>query len=274
MKIFIIILVCTLYSQAIYSKSIQIQEANTTSDDYKINEILHDVPVENIKPDDSSQIDRINFVKNEAYNYGLESAMYYEQNRLNAILEEHSSIWYQTFNFSPFIVNGNILLPSLRVTTSLMEQVSSTKIRRVKASYHLSADAEIVSSPPTWRDYLIRLTPKPAIIDEVLRPRSDIEKIAFDNSFKNGWRIGKMQAASIFESDLARLESALVELYDFRIKAAQGILTIPTTIEDPYPTRLSEDGKTLYVDDVIYQIEKSSEFTSPKNWKPVIIGGN
>ena len=175
---------------------------------------------------------------------------------------------YQAFDFTKFIVNGNILLPTVQITKSIVDQENVQSMRAVSASYTLKQTSKVVLTPPTWRDYLVRLYPKPAEVSEVLTPRNSIEKEAFDHEFKKGWSVGVRQAERIFDADYTRLENDIVGHYDFRILASQGVLSLPSTSQSLYPTYLTEDGKTLYINDKILGIDTDAKFTDANHWTP------
>jgi defect-in-organelle-trafficking protein DotC len=101
-----------------------------------------------------------------------------------------------------------------------------------------------------------------------LLPRSVEEKKAFDAGFIRGWNAGIRQADMIYEQDRIRLQGDIEGHYRFRILAAQNIVSLPVAQSDKYSIYRSDDGRTLYVNDVIMTINSDSDFTNTELWEP------
>lgn len=218
--------------------------------------------------EEEDQAARTEVVGQEAFDYGIELGKYVRGNEINGILNRYSTTISQIYDFNKFIVDGNILLPTVGYAERLFEQMSETKVRSVRASYTLEKAARLVAQPPTWRDYLFRQHALPPEVHPLLYPRDETEKMVFDYEFERGYRAGVTHVNLIFDSDWKRLQNDVEGHYRFRILAAQNIVSLPSASRGAYPIQRSQDRKTIYLNDVILEVNRDSEFTDTSDWEP------
>lgn len=204
-----------------------------------------------------------------AYDWGLNEGLYFFHTRNQGRLEEHTTLLDLVADFSPFVINGKLLLPMVSKAQRAYEQISDNQARTFSVSYTLEAPAQLVSAPPSWRNYLFRPLAKPDQPSALLFPRNAQEKQLFEYEFERGWNDGKAQAELVLEQDYHRLETVLEQHWNFRELALQNIVRLPTLSQTHYSTVTSADGKTINVNDVIYQIDSPSHWEAVEQWQPI-----
>jgi defect-in-organelle-trafficking protein DotC len=212
---------------------------------------------------------RLQSLANIAYDWGLNEGLYFYHSRHQASLNERAILLNNIADFSPFIINGKLLLPSVSKTQRSYEQVSDFEARSFSVSYTLVKPAKIVKSPPSWRDYLLRPLHAPEKPNALLFPRNSKEKHVFEYEFTRGWQQGKVQSELILEQDYAKLERDLAQHWNFRELALQNIVRLPTLHTSNDASAISRDGRTLNVNDVIYRIDTQSQWKSLEEWQPI-----
>lgn len=206
---------------------------------------------------------------NIAYDWGLNEGLYFFHSRNQANIVKQTTLLDVVADFSPFVINGKLLLPMVSRANRAYEQVSDDQARTFSVSYTLEAPAKIVNTPPSWRDYLFRPLAKPEKPSSLLLPRTNQERQQFEYEFERGWDDGKQQAETILEQDYHRLETVLARHWNFRELALQNIVRLPTVSQTRLATVTSVDGKTINVNDVIYQIERPSQWEALDKWQPI-----
>lgn len=216
---------------------------------------------------------RADKIKTHAYHFGHAEGLYYQHNKNQSVLNKNATRLYQVADFSKFIVDGKLLLPTALKSSRVYEQLSETEARTVNLSITLDKPGEIVVAPPTWRDYLTRSVDKPYLPDQVLMPRDEAERYVFESAFTSGWKAGAEQANLIFDLDYRRLEQDLKGHYLFRQLAVQNVFRLPKIEQVSRNVVVSGDGRTMHVDDVIYRINAPEGFEDIDSWIPVFTQG-
>lgn len=224
---------------------------------------------------DPKATQRFSLMEKAGLDYGMEYGLWYRIEKTNKKLQDRSSALDKMFDFRRFLVDGNILLPKARVSKRVFEQVADDAIRRVTAAYKLVDSAKLVYDTPTWQEYLFRTHLKPEAPHRMELPANSVEKNIFDQNFKKGWQLGIEQGLAIFDLDWNRLVADYDGHADFRILAVQNIVTYPKLIRGEYTVTRLDDGKTLYINDVMAEIQTDAEFNDISEWTPFFKqGGN
>ena len=206
-------------------------------------------------------------MRETAYSVGSQSALAYRTHQINQLLEANADVISRIYNFSPFLIDGRALYPVVMKSQRMYEQESDKRARLVSVSYLLSKPARLVPEPPSWREYLIRPVVPPELPNPSLFPQTSAEKAIWIKEVTDGWRDGLEQAEQINEFDIQRLERDYTGMQQFRILLAQGIVQLPEISTGDHG--VVKDGKTLNVEDVIYEITSDADFTESKKWAPV-----
>jgi len=211
---------------------------------------------------------RLKTLKNAAYSWGVQEGLYWRYNNIVEILERESLQLHTIFDWSKFIVDGKMLMPSVVEAERIFDQSSSSQVRTVNISYTLNEQARLVPQNPTWRDYLIRAVDKPQKPHDVIFPRTKEERAAWNHNLRRGWKTGVKQANDIFEIDLRRLQKEFEGRYRFRKLLTMGIVSLPKVSSSKYTILKTDNGKTMNLNDVVWTITRQSDFTDKDNWQP------
>lgn len=232
-----------------------------------LNEVLAGASEQSAQAKGSSL--RYDAVGQQAYHWGLSEGLFYQHGVNQDTLVKNTTLLNRIADFSKFIVDGKLLLPTAMEAKRIYEQISSNEARTVNVSYTLHRPAQIVSSPPTWREYLFRTVEQPIKPDSVLLPRDKQEKSIFTHQFQAGWEAGTRQANMILDNDFRMLERDLNGHYVFRQLAVQNIVRLPSINKIDNNVVVSSDGRTINVDDVIYRISVPEGFENIGKWEPI-----
>ena len=110
-------------------------------------------------------------IQETASSLGARGALAYRSVQINHILEKQSNLLDSIFNFNRLLLPHNILPPVLETSDNSMSENSNTSIRGSSKTYRLIQRAKFVTTPPTWRDYLIMSYKKPDLPAHILLPR-------------------------------------------------------------------------------------------------------
>ncbi|MCH9665933.1 MAG: type IV secretion system DotC family protein [Gammaproteobacteria bacterium] len=217
---------------------------------------------------------RMDALKVSAFRWGSQEGMYWRYQIILAMLEENSLELHTTADFNKFLVDGKMLLPVISKSERMFQQNNDTSVRTVSVSYTLEKPARLVPQAPTWRDYLIRAVDTPVKPHDALFPRTNVEKVVWADALSRGWQSGAEQADAIFDIDLRRMHADIDGMFRFRNLLAQNIVTLPIYKNSRYNVVKVEDGKTIHLNDIVYEITEQSEFSDTEKWEPYFKGGD
>lgn len=235
----------------------------------------HQVNHRSDKPSEDAEAKGMRFkaIAIESFSWGVQEGAYYRTAQIQSLLDDNSFTLNKVASFSKFIIDGDILMPTILAAEQIYVKTSDRETRTVNTSYTFDKSPRFVSQPPTWRDYLKRTMPNPKRPINQAHPRTGQEIDVWDIEFKKGWLQGVSQAESIYSSDLNRLFSYLAGLYRFRFLLAQNIVTLPTIGKDKKGLMLLDSGKTINLNDVKYTITLDPTFRAITDWQPVFNRG-
>ena len=216
-------------------------------------------------------ISRQQVVRQTALSYGAQSGLHWRHGQIMELLERESQLMSTLFDFSRFLVDGQLLLPVVEKTERIYDQAAPGEARTVDVSYALRRPARLVPAAPSWRDYMTLTVDAPSAPAAALYPRTDAEADAWRAGLRRGWELGVSQAEDIFRHELRQLTAEIAGMHLFRELLAQGIVSMPQTASSRYPVLRTADGQRLHVDDVITTITKRGSFMEASNWQPVLL---
>jgi len=214
---------------------------------------------------------RLQAIENQAIQWGNDEGMYFYHDKYQKRLAELAASLDKIADFNQFIIDGNLLLPTVVKTTQLFEKKSSKEIRKTVAAYTLEDKAEVVLTSPTWRQYLTYPIDEPEPMPQILMPKDDEEVKVFEKAFYKGWVMGKEQANIILDEGFQRLTNKLNGLYEYRFANLQNMWGLPTSeiIHDGFV--VDNGGDTIYVNDMRFRINHDAYINDIKHWRPVFI---
>lgn len=199
--------------------------------------------------------------------YGYAKQLQYLQ---DAILKQSAAL-DQIFNFN-FILSYanndspaiNVLPPVLLKAKDFVQDHNGQAISIADVHYTLYTQAQLVTSVPSWRNYLIQAIPKPETLVDGLLPHDSDEQATWQKALYQGWALG------IHQGD---------EEMSYRIRLLNrdynGMLTYLTLLEahkvlPPYVAYSKQaivgDDQAMSVNQSTYRISANAKLvTNPKN---------
>ena len=144
------------------------------------------------KSEDEKAIElRYKAISTEAYSWGVQLGAHYRMQEIQKILESESFKLNKVFNFSKFIVDGQMLMPTAIEAERIYVKNGNKEARSVNTSYTLDSPPRIVSQVPTWRNYLVRTIEYPDAPIKQAHPKKIAMKVeVWDYEFKRGFEKG------------------------------------------------------------------------------------
>lgn len=207
--------------------------------------------------DDSFWIKTISEV---AIAQGAQFGLKYRYEAIVRKLEKRSARLDTLVDFNQFILDGKVLIPSVQVVHSKMERLSDTELAQVNAQFTIEEEARIVTSIPSWRNYLIRSFEQPEPPPVSARPKNTEEQKIWKPGIEKGWKMGVTQANDIFRDSLAELLRDIRGRQNYLDLENMNMVSFP--VLDQSKAKITFNGRTMNSGEVIHTI------TRPGNWKP------
>ncbi len=214
---------------------------------------------------------RLEGIKEAALGYGARSGLARRSYEIVQVLYNNQELLDRVFNFNALILDGNVMPPVLSEAHNALKQPDGDTVRIADAVYRIEKQASFVTTPPSWREYLVReyryAVDVPA---DLLLPKSDGEKKVWQQYMQLGWDTGVRQANAIFEQSLNRLERDFKGIILYRSLLSKGMIGKPYVAESNLG--VTGDGSSMSVNDRIFRITaKPALETNPAVWKPVAV---
>lgn len=210
---------------------------------------------------------RVAAVRQEALRVGAQSGLAKRYEAITTYLDANENRLNVLYNFAPF-VDGKILLPAVSKNqdTFTLDAEDGTATM-VRTSYTISQEAQIISSPPTWRDYLYQEFEMPEESHSSVLPVGPKEIKVWEEGIVEGWKAGITMADEVFSDRLADLTKNIEERYRYQLLLNQGVVTAPVAGVDR--RSITYDGRTINVGETVYSVEQPVNYTASPEWKPV-----
>lgn len=212
---------------------------------------------------------RLESLKEAALGYGVRSGLARRSYEIGKILYDNQSLLDNVFNFNALLLDRSVMPPVLSEAQNALKQPDSDTIRVADATYRIERQAAFVTTPPNWRDYLIRdYRYKVELPADLLLPKNDSEKKIWQQYVVQGWDTGVRQANAIFEQSLSRLERDFKGMILYRSLLAKGMIGRPYVAESNLG--VTGDGNAMNINDRILRITAKPKLeTNPAVWKPI-----
>lgn len=172
------------------------------------------------------------------------------------------------FSFNGFVKDGRLLVPAVvEVPNQFVGDTETGEVRVIRNAYTIEEEARIVSVVPTWRDYLWQEYAYPENPHRSLLPRTDAEAQAWQEAVTEGWRAGVHQADTIYSDRLAMLTKAVEGRNLYKTLESKQMIS-PAALQ-VVSNRVTFNGRTMNVGEIIYTINNPSNYTSSDTWRPV-----
>jgi defect-in-organelle-trafficking protein DotC len=212
---------------------------------------------------------RYQSLRDAALSTGARAGLAWRSNQINRLVVLHERQLDLIYNFTPMLLDHNVLPPVLLEGRQNFEQTSDDIIRVFDRSYLIQSQARFVSMAPTWREYLITQYRDPDLPDASLLPRNEEEKEVWDKYIDEGWQAGITQADVIFTENLGRLTRDYEGMVLYRTLLAQNMVSVPYVAQVNLGITGGEDQ--MAVNDRILRITALPQFNVRGNeWKTEI----
>lgn len=211
---------------------------------------------------------RYKAIRQEALRLGAQTGLAYRYTMIMEYMQKKEPQLNVAFNFSGFVKDGRLLIPAIQETKNnfaMDYEKGEAVITRLK--YTVDEEARIVSVVPTWRDYLWQQYAYPEKPHPSLRPRTKEEVLAWKESLDAGWLAGVSQADSIYDDRIASLTKAVEGRHLYTLLESKKAFT-PAALK-VVENKITFNGRTMNVGEVIYSIEAPANYTQASEWKPV-----
>lgn len=220
----------------------------------------------NIETGDGS---RYQALKGAAVNLGIQSGLYKRRLELNEMLRKAQPQLGRIFDFSPYMLPGNVFPPVITETNGMLQKQGRTQLRAVRHSYHILTMPQLLIEPPTYLNYLVRHYPAPTRPNLLRLPLGEVEQKNWGVWVAEGWEVGRKQADLQYESDVNRLQRDLKGVRLFHDLVAKNVISMPRIARQDFGVVQSKDGRTLSIGDEVMSIVKDSGFNNSKEWKAI-----
>ena len=200
---------------------------------------------------------RMRVIGDTASTMGFQMGFRHQYARLLAAAKTRSNEFEKAFDFRRLLIDGRVLPPVIRWSGPAINVESDDYATEVEAQYRIVSPAKIVSSPPSWEQYL-------EADMEVLKPAAEIlpdggdERSVWRESAKKGWAEGAAHAYEVFEMNLNKLVSDYRGILRFKMLAERGLVSVPVLARGDLGIRVGKD--VLSMDQKSFRITVPAEF--------------
>jgi len=199
--------------------------------------------------------------------YAAQAALYWRSEQINALLDTKYQGALDQISFRPLMENEFVLVPSV-IEGQSEEELRGDVLVRVRASFVVDQEARIVTSEPTYRDYLYNHFPVPTKVHPALKPKNAMEKEHWESGVNAGWVMGLEQANDIFTDGLNRMVKDIVGRVNY-LKLKKLNVLEPATV-----TQLNADmtfnERTMNIGEVIYTIDGVAKYNAFSDWDSAV----
>jgi defect-in-organelle-trafficking protein DotC len=225
------------------------------------------------EPGDGLEPGRAEMVRTAALTYGAQGGLAGRSFALNEMLRRYQAQLDTTYDFHALVLpvgGGQTLLRPPIVSAAQMAFAlgeGGQVARETSCIYQITREAQLSSTPPNWRAYLVRVWAKPRRPTDAALPRTKQEVAYWNKWVAEGWAQGEKQAVEIFLSDLGRLERDIVGMARYRVLLRAGLVEQPRMA---FQNRAVQGGRdSLHVGDRTIRITDQPGLQgNPRRWRP------
>ena len=148
----------------------------------------------------------IEVVRETAIGYATQYALHWEAKYINEHLDARSRQLDAVYDFRQLLLENSVVPPILEESRQNVSYGNYKTIRVSDRLIKIVKPAGFSTVAPTWRDYVYLKFPMPDEPNNRLWPKNDSERAAWDEGLVEGWKVGRWQASSIFQSNLGLLQ--------------------------------------------------------------------
>lgn len=167
-------------------------------------------------------------VRETGLQVGSQAALATISHEQNAEVETFAPWLDEIYRFDQLLMEQGLVLPPIVIEARRHAEVEGLQLAKIEQSYQLLENAQVVSAPPTWRDYLIAPDyPPPVKPEGALLPQNADEERLWTEAVRNGWTQGEQQAELALKARVGELHRAFLGRVRYRVLLARGLVTAP-----------------------------------------------
>ena len=209
---------------------------------------------------DSTLSLRDRMVRDAARTISFQKAVALRYAELNKACEERADLLGSIFSFSSLLLDGHILPPVLGFAGPVHTLHDADSASSVDETYTIRSQARLVSTAPSWRDYLTQHFDALEIRPECL-PRTSRERSIWQDAVKSGWAQGTAQAEEVFQQNMDRLTADYRGMLRFTMLHKRGLVSLPVMARGHIPVRVGKT--TLDINQTVFRLTRPGLFQNP-----------
>lgn len=211
-------------------------------------------------------------LKEAALSYGARGGLAWRTYYIRQSLDERATYMDKVFDFRLLLIpapSGLLIEPPVisEAVNAMIIDAAGTTAAVADRVYDINANARIVSTARSWRNYLERDWGEVTEPPDILRPETPEERKKWAAFVANGWKRGVEQADEIFQDDLNQLKADYQGMVRYRMLLSQGMITPPYALQTD--RGVTSTGTAMRVGDRAVQITGMPEFVpGTETWQP------
>ena len=216
---------------------------------------------------------RADMLRTAALTYGAQGGLAARSFAINEMLRRYQAQLDSAYDFRTLVLpvgGGQTLMRPPIVSAAQMAFAlgdGGQVARETSCIYQITREAQLASTPPNWRAYLVRTWANPRRPTDGALPRTKQEAAYWNKWVAEGWASGEKQAVEIFLSDLGRLERDIVGMARYRVLLRAGLVEQPRVAFQNHTVDGGRDS--LHVGDRTIRITDQPGLQgNPRRWAP------
>jgi defect-in-organelle-trafficking protein DotC len=225
------------------------------------------------QPNDGLKPGREAMLKTAALTYGAQGGLAARGFAINEMLRRYEAQLDTTFDFGALVLPVNAGQTLMRPPIVSAAQMAfalgdnGQVARETSCIYEITREAQLASTPPNWRSYLVRSWGDPRRPTDAALPRTKQEVAYWDEWVAEGWADGETQEDEIFLADLGRLQRDMVGMARYRVLLRANLVEEPKVA---FKTQAADGGRdSLHINDQTIRITDQPGLQgNPGQWTP------
>jgi defect-in-organelle-trafficking protein DotC len=225
------------------------------------------------QPNDGLSASRQGTLQTAAMTYGAQGGLAARSFAINEMLRRYEAQLDTTYDFGALVlpVNGGqtLMRPPIVSAAQMAFALGDNGqvARETSCIYEITREAQLASTPPNWRAYLVRSWANPLRPTDSSLPRTKQEVAYWDKWVAEGWADGETQADEIFLSDLGRLQRDMVGMARYRVLLRANLVEQPVLA---FKIQAADGGRdSLHINDQVIRITNQPGLQgNPSHWTP------
>ena len=183
---------------------------------------------------------RIKVLTDTAQTLGFQRGFRWRYEQIYQAADVRSLEFDRIFNFGALLIKNRVLPPVIQWADKAVNIESDDYATSVEAQYRIVRPARIVSTPPSWRGYLMMDLEALEVAPEIY-PTSGEENKTWRSSIEKGWQEGVEHACDVFRMNMDQLVAEYRGMLRFKMLTDQGLVSVPTLAEGNLGVQVGEN---------------------------------